>query len=154
MAEPNAINFEENRTRSWLRIGGISSPPGSIIHHCGLTGLTDVFLLDVFVRLHNLQLGLGEGRVGKDHRDSPYNKSTKRPVKSLKDWPKSDFSALVTLNHTIHFHDLEGMKADEWVLMEGHTTWASRGRVLLHSRLWTRGGRLVATCTQEVGFFL
>jgi hypothetical protein len=136
-----------------MRIGGISSEPGGILHHCGLAGLTDIFLLDAGVRLHNLQLGLGEGKIGKDLSDSPYNKSTRRNVKDVKDWPKPDFTAVVTLNHVIHFHNLEGLKADEWILMEGNTSSAHGGRVMLHSKLWSRDGTLVATCTQEVSFW-
>jgi hypothetical protein len=111
-------------------------------------------MCDISIRLHNLQMGLGEGLVGNDILKSPYNKSSRVFAGDAKDWPKADFTAMVTFNQTVHFHDMEGLKADEWILMEGNTSSAFGGRVMLHSRMWSREGVLRATCTQEAYYRL
>lgn len=123
------------------------------MHHAGLAFLTDQFFLDTPARLQNLQLGLGEAKVGTSQKDSPYNKRSTRQSSSLADFrtsAPSDFRVMTTLNHTIHFCDPGAVKADEWILMEASTTFAHGGRVLIHSKLFARDGKILAVCTQEV----
>jgi acyl-CoA thioesterase II len=68
--------------------------------------------------------------------------------------PKSEMSILVTLNHSIHFHNLRALRADQWVLNEVRSSSASGGRAIIHSKLWTADGAFVASCTQEVSLIL
>ncbi|KAK0613230.1 thioesterase-like superfamily-domain-containing protein [Immersiella caudata] len=56
---------------------------------------------------------------------------------------------IVTLNHTIWFHD-PLVKMDDWLLVSKGSSWAAEGRCLVDQRVWdTRRGTLVATCVQE-----
>ena len=62
--------------------------------------------------------------------------------------------------YTVHFHDLDseatpGLKADKWVLLEGSSSRALGGRLLLHGSFFDRqgAGRCVATCTSEMSLF-
>lgn len=57
---------------------------------------------------------------------------------------------MVSLDHTIYFHDVKGLRVDEWLLSEVQTSWAANGRGLIHQKMWTKDGMLVATCIQEV----
>jgi len=57
-------------------------------------------------------------------------------------------SMVLSLDHTVHFHDFN-YKADEWVLYENWSSWASHGRAFSEGRMWTRDGRLVLSVTQE-----
>jgi acyl-CoA thioesterase len=148
-------HIEDNKTRQWLKTGSISSEVGERIHHSGLAFLSDQYILDTPARLQNLQLGLGEASVGTSQKDSPYNQRSTKQSPNITDFrtsPPSDFRVLTTLNHTIHFCDPGAVKADEWIFMEGSTTFGHGGRVLSHSKLFARDGRMLAVCTQEVYF--
>ena len=59
-------------------------------------------------------------------------------------------SMMVSLDHTIYFHNLEKLRVDEWLLSEVQSSWAGNGRGLVHQKIWTKEGALVATCIQEV----
>lgn len=62
-----------------------------------------------------------------------------------------DLKAMTTINHTIHIANVDAVRVDEWVYVECETPWASNGRVMVHSRMFSRDGVLLATCAQEVG---
>jgi acyl-coenzyme A thioesterase 1/2/4 len=96
-------------------------------------------------------MGLGEPKVGKDQKDSPFNRrSTKEDVSGSKNPARSDLKVALTLNHTIYFHNPVSLRADEWLFMEANTSSAFGGRVLIHSKIFSRDNNIVATCTQEV----
>jgi acyl-CoA thioesterase 8 len=59
-------------------------------------------------------------------------------------------SMMVSLDHTIYFHDPQGFRADEWLFTEMESPWAGDGRGLVTQRMFTREGKLIATCIQEV----
>lgn len=61
-------------------------------------------------------------------------------------------SMMVSLDHTIYFHNLEKLRVDEWLLSEVQSSWAGNGRGLVHQKMWTKDGALVATCIQEVSY--
>jgi len=56
---------------------------------------------------------------------------------------------MVSLDHSIFFHNPRGFRADEWLLTEMFTPWAGDGRGLVMQRIWSGDGTLIATCTQE-----
>lgn len=60
---------------------------------------------------------------------------------------------MATITHSISFVDPDAARADEWVYVESESPWGREGRVMATSRMFGVGGRLVATCMQEVGFF-
>jgi acyl-CoA thioesterase II len=61
----------------------------------------------------------------------------------------SNVALQVTLSHSIMFHS-STVRADEWLVCERETSWATEGRVLVSQRLWSLStGRLVLTCHQE-----
>ena len=153
---PESRKMEDNTTLQWLKSGSISSNIGERLHHAGLAFLTDQYILDTPARLHNLQLGLGEPKVGACQEDSPYDKRSTRDKLNMTDFrmsPPSDLRVMTTLNHAVHFYNPELTKADEWVLMEANTSFAYGGRVLIHSKLFSQDGTLLAVCTQEVGWY-
>ena len=67
---------------------------------------------------------------------------------------KNPVSMIVSLDHSIHFHNPRAFKADEWMLTEIECPWAGEGRGLVLQRIWSKDGVLIATCLQEVSFFL
>ena len=65
--------------------------------------------------------------------------------------PKDDrkIGMMVSLDHTIFFHNPRAFRADEWMLTEMDSPWAGDGRGLVMQRIWSKDGILIATCTQE-----
>lgn len=63
--------------------------------------------------------------------------------------PRPEIGMMVSLDHTIYFHDPRGFRADEWMFTEMETPWAGDGRGLVFQKMFSRDGRLIATCVQE-----
>jgi acyl-CoA thioesterase 8 len=61
---------------------------------------------------------------------------------------------MVSLDHTIYFHNPRSFRADEWIFTEMESPWAGDGRGLVIQKMWTREGVLIATCVQEVSLLL
>ncbi|OGE52382.1 hypothetical protein PENARI_c010G02791 [Penicillium arizonense] len=68
-------------------------------------------------------------------------------VKSEKD--HNEVGMMVSLDHSIYFHNPMAFRADEWMLSETESTWAGEGRGLALQKIWSKDGLLIATCTQE-----
>ncbi|EHY57624.1 acyl-CoA thioesterase [Exophiala dermatitidis] len=56
---------------------------------------------------------------------------------------------MVSLDHSIYFHNPRAFRADEWMLQEMESPWAGDGRGLVFQRIWSKDGTLIATCVQE-----
>lgn len=97
----------------------------------GLVALSDIFLLDSAPRIHGLVYDL-------------------QAEKSLSERMARDLKAMTTINHTIHIANVDAVRVDQWVYVECNTPWASNGRIMSHSRMFSRDGILLATCAQEV----
>ena len=59
---------------------------------------------------------------------------------------------IVSLDHTIYFHNPKAFRADEWLLTEMESPWSGAGRGLVFQRIYSRDGTLIVTCVQEVRF--
>jgi len=62
----------------------------------------------------------------------------------------NEMKIMTSLNHVVHFHAHEGFRADEHVYIEAMTPWAKDGRAMIHSKIFSHRGLLIATCVQEV----
>ncbi|KAL1963661.1 hypothetical protein VTN77DRAFT_7982 [Rasamsonia byssochlamydoides] len=60
-----------------------------------------------------------------------------------------EIGMMVSLDHTIYFHNPRAFRADEWMFSEMESPWAGEGRGLVMQKLWSRDGVLIATCVQE-----
>jgi len=65
----------------------------------------------------------------------------------VKDTP--EIGMMVSLDHTIYFHNPRSFRADEWIFSEMETSWAGDGRGLVYQRMYTKDGLLIASCIQE-----
>lgn len=63
---------------------------------------------------------------------------------------QTEVGMMVSLDHSIYFHNPRAFRADEWMLMEMESPWAGEGRGLAVQKIWSKDGVLIATCTQEV----
>ncbi|KAH9844971.1 Acyl-CoA thioesterase [Teratosphaeria destructans] len=62
---------------------------------------------------------------------------------------RPEVGMMVSLDHTIYFHRPLDFRADDWIFTECESPWAGDGRGLVHQRMYTREGVLIATCIQE-----
>ena len=67
---------------------------------------------------------------------------------------RPEIGMMVSLDHSIYFHSPRDFRADEWLYTECESPWAGDGRGLVMQRMYTRDGKLVASCVQEVGSLL
>lgn len=95
-------------------------------------------------------------------RESSLNESDKQRIRELRkaeDLAKSkdakpEIGMMVSLDHTIYFHNPRSFRADEWIFTEMETPWAGDGRGLVSQRMYTKDGTLIASCVQEVSGLL
>jgi len=73
--------------------------------------------------------------------------SGKPPLQAIED-PRQ-ISMMVSLDHTIYFHNPRAFRADEWMVAEMQSDWAGEGRGLVSQKIWSHDGVLIATCIQE-----
>ena len=125
-------NADSKLARHWLRAHGpVSTANGNMANLLGLVALSDIFLLDSAPRIHGLVYDL-------------------QAEKSLSERMARDLKAMTTINHTIHIANVDAVRVDQWVYVECDTPWACKGRIMVHSRMFSRDGVLLATCAQEV----
>lgn len=153
----------EKRTRQWIKARGrISSEGGHQAHLSALAYMSDSYFIGTVSRVHNLwRFGTpaspkadGTGTVASDMAarielirrqqeaegvgNDPENKA-KRP----------EVGMLVSLDHTIYFHEPRRFRADEWMFMEMGSPWSGDGRGVVTQHIHAMDGTLIATCFQE-----
>ena len=65
---------------------------------------------------------------------------------------RPEIGMMVSLDHSIYFHSPRDFRADEWLYTECESPWSGDGRGLVMQRMYTREGKLVASCVQEVSW--
>lgn len=116
-------------------IGPMKAAAGTLPHILGLLNLSDYHVLGAAPALHGLDVGL-----------PAIGDASKRPT-------SMNFKMYTSLNHTVHMHSHD-FRADEMVYIEVTSSWASDGRALMHSRLFSKAGKLLASCVQEAYYVL
>ncbi|KAK5426690.1 acyl-CoA thioesterase [Exophiala xenobiotica] len=111
----------------------IKAPTGSLLHLLGMIYLSDYHVMDCPLTIHGVDSGLFA--IGDHTRNRPSSGSMMKIMTSL--------------NHTVHFHAHDGFRADELVYIEATSPWAKDGRALIHSKMFSHNGLLIATCVQE-----
>jgi acyl-coenzyme A thioesterase 1/2/4 len=154
-------NPQDKRIHQWIRARGeFSVASGDPIHLAALAFMSDSYFLAAVPHSHEIwdfvQAPVTEFYPTKKDRFTSQRTHTaiRRPHLETENIMGASFSPkvamMVSLDHTIYFHSVEGLRVDEWLLSEVHTSWAGNGRGLVHQKIWTKDGVLVATCIQEV----
>lgn len=63
-----------------------------------------------------------------------------------------DLGVVASLNHTVHFHEPNAVRADQWMSSERESPWAGKDQGLAVHRIWSSDGVLLATSAQEVRY--
>ena len=141
--------------RRWVRAyGPISAEGGHKAHLIALAYLTDRLFLGIAWDLHQSIASRSDSNQRPKHQKPPEadqerkNLSSSAPDGSA---TNSELGMMVSLDHSIYFHDAKGFRADEWMLTEMESPWAGNGRCMVTQRIYTQHGKLIASCFQEVG---
>ncbi|KIW04887.1 acyl-CoA thioesterase II [Verruconis gallopava] len=162
------------RTRQWIKARGkISEAGGHEAHLAAMAYMSDSYFIGTISRVHKLwRIPRPMPREQKDRAPWEENSANeqKKPdivededvlatirkagVEKMRELASQkkivpQVGMMVSLDHTIYFHNPKALKADEWLFTEMESPWAGDGRGLVMQRIWTRDGTLVASCVQE-----
>ncbi|RFU26081.1 hypothetical protein B7463_g10252, partial [Scytalidium lignicola] len=150
-------NPHEKFTHQWVKARGKISASGSHqIHLAALAYMSDSYLIGVIPRVHNIwrftrppftELILPGDDLwmhSKIHGEIPILDREERLENE-----DLEIGMMVTLNHTMFFHNPLKVRADEWMLTELRSHWAGDERGVAYQKIWTKDGVLIASCIQE-----
>jgi acyl-CoA thioesterase 8 len=148
------------KTRQWMRARGRISPAGGHqAHLSALAYMSDSYFIGTVSRVHNLWRFSSSSQLpkGVDPTD-PAVQEALREAKKAEGFGhdlenranRPSIGMMVSLDHTIYFHEPRAFRADEWIFTEMESPWSGDGRGLVLQKMWSKDGRLIATCVQEV----
>ncbi|KAH7555866.1 Zn(II)2Cys6 transcription factor [Bipolaris maydis] len=165
------------KCRQWIKARGKISPAGGHeAHLSAIAYMSDSYFIGTVARAHKLlrysnqRKSRARSSIDEDvlkkllemddaelQRQSFVNESDKQRIRELRkaeDLAKSgdakpEIGMMVSLDHTIYFHNPRSFRADEWIFTEMETPWAGDGRGLVSQRMYTKDGTLIASCVQE-----
>lgn len=138
IANADSPHPHEKRTLQWLKARGrISEEGGHQAHTSALAYMSDSYFIGTVSRTHRL------GRRGMSEEEK------KDLGLATSDEARPQIGMMVSLDHSIYFHNPRAFRADEWMFTEMETPWAGSGRGLVFQRIFTKDGLLIASCVQE-----
>ena len=162
---PPEVRFDEQSQGKRLERPGDNHQA----HLSALAYMSDSYFIGTVARAHNLRRfanrrsiektvqGFRGSEAEKDamrlhlekiaREEAEENEAAKKSGDYVED--EREIGMMVSLDHTIFFHNPRAFRADEWMLAEMESPWAGDGRGLCIQRIWAKDGTLIATCTQE-----
>lgn len=152
---------EDKRIHQWIKaVGPLSPSAGPQIHHAALAFMSDSYFLVGVPHSHEVWHFVNTPIS--EFYPSPKGTSTSTEThtsirRPYLECPGVDpgsgerkVSMMVSLDHTMYFHNMEYLQVGEWLLSEIQSSWAGNSRGIVQQRMWTKDGKLVGTCIQEV----
>jgi acyl-CoA thioesterase II len=175
----NSPNQEDKKVRRYIRArGAISEQGGYQAHLSALAYITDSYFIGTISLVHDIPRFSSPAELEKllkalknpsDLDDEDIHSALKelkeeeaaelrrrvegalsKIAKGTTDDDHKEIGMMVSLDHSIYFHNPWAFRADEWMLTEMESPWAGEGRGLAIQKIWSKDGLLIATCTQEV----
>ncbi|KAA8651582.1 uncharacterized protein ATNIH1004_000472 [Aspergillus tanneri] len=172
------LNPEDKRARRLIRVRGkISEAGGHQAHLSALAYMTDSYFVGTVALVHDIPRFTSPAELNKvlnalKNPSDLDDDDISRVLKELKEEEAAELKRrlegalskatdeqkktdhkevgmMVSLDHSIYFHNPWAFRADEWILTEMESPWAGEGRGLVVQKLWSKDGILIATCTQE-----
>ncbi|KAK4219004.1 Thioesterase/thiol ester dehydrase-isomerase [Rhypophila decipiens] len=143
----------EKKTRQWVRargkIGG-----GYQAHLNALAYVSDSYFIGTITRIHKLWRfpfpAADVDKLDPDMRERICKLNAWEGMGDPKEMvDRPEIGMMVSLDHTIYFHEPRKVRADEWMLSEMDSPWAGDGRGVVTQRIFSKDGTLLATCVQE-----
>jgi len=163
------------KCRQWIRARGkISSTGGHEAHLSAIAYMSDSYFVGTIARAHKLwrystaRKSSSKSTADEDvlkkllamddeqlRRQKFVDEADIQRIRRMRNGEEEaketrEIGMMVSLDHTIYFHNPRSFRADEWILSEMETPWAGDGRGLVFQRMYTSGGTLIASCVQEV----
>jgi acyl-CoA thioesterase len=150
-------NPNDKKTRQWMRARG-KITGGLPAHLEALAYVSDSYFIGTITRIHKLWRFPFKAE---EYDQLPAELQAK--VRTLHQWEgmgddpremvgRPAIGMMVSLDHTIYFHEPNKVRADEWMLAEMESPWAGDGRGVVMQKIFSKDGTLLATCVQEVCF--
>lgn len=153
--DPNA-QPHERVCRTWMRARGkISEEGGHQAHLNALAYMSDSYFIGTVSRIHGLwRFPFAPSEL--DNLPEEQRTTFKRLLEhegmgsEVKDWEgRPHVGMLVSLDHSIYFHEPRRVRADEWLFSEMESPWAGEERGVVGQRIFAKDGTLLASCMQE-----
>lgn len=158
---------ETKKLWQWYRARGkISAEGGHQAHLNALAYVSDSYFIGTISRIHKLwrypfpakdfdglPTDLQEHiRKLNDFEGYEAGNERQRSFQEFREYWKDrpEIGMMVSLDHSIYFHEPRKVRADEWLLCEMESPWAGDGRGVVTQRIFAKDGTLLATCFQEV----
>ncbi|KAI9741731.1 MAG: hypothetical protein M1834_000117 [Cirrosporium novae-zelandiae] len=153
--DDGSLKPHEKRVWQWSKArGSISAEGGHQEHLSALAYMSDSFFIGTVSRVHNLWRFSSPQKTPSPSKDKEKVKMAKlesqeneKNLLEIRNRPQ--IGMMVSLDHTIFFHNPRAFRADEWMFTEMESPWAGDGRGLVMQKIWSKDGVLVATCVQE-----
>lgn len=127
----------EKKARQWIKARGrISEEGGHQAHLSALAYMSDSYFIGTVSRIHPL------------YRPGDPANGDEPGVRNPEGLP--EIGMMVSLDHSIYFHEPRGFRADEWMFTDMSSPWSGDGRGVVTQHMFAKDGTLVATCFQEV----
>jgi acyl-CoA thioesterase len=154
----------EKRTRQWIKAKGRISPEGGHrAHLSALAYMSDSYFIGTVTRIHDLwRFGApsnpppGAPITSEMQNRHAYMRKLKESegldgdAENVGENKRPEIGMMVSLDHTIYFHEPRRFRADEWMFTEMASPWSGDGRGVVQQHMFAADGTLVATCFQEV----
>lgn len=147
----------ERKCRTWLRARGrISDAGGHEAHLNALAYMSDSYFIGTVSRIHGLwRLPIAPAQVA--DLPAPQRELVTKLLdfegmgSTVEAWEgRPTLGMLVSLDHSIYFHEPKRVRADEWMFTEMESPWAGKERGVVMQRIFAKDGTLLASCVQEV----
>jgi acyl-CoA thioesterase len=147
----------DKKTRQWVRARG-KIAGGQTAQLEALAYVSDSYFIGTITRIHKLwRFPFPAEEYDQLPEDLKGNIKTLHQWEGMGEDPREmvgrpAIGMMVSLDHTIYFHEPTKVRADEWMLTEMESPWASDGRAVVTQKIFGKDGTLLATCVQEVCF--
>lgn len=154
-ADPDA-KPHERVCRTWMRARGkISDEGGHQAHLNALAYMSDSYFIGTVSRIHGLwRFPFSPSQLAE--LPSPQRDTYRRLLEhegmgsDPAQWEgRPTVGMLVSLDHSIYFHEPRRVRADEWLFSEMESPWAGEERGVVAQRIFAKDGTLLASCMQE-----
>ncbi|KAJ5407446.1 hypothetical protein N7501_008113 [Penicillium viridicatum] len=171
-------NQEDKKVRRYIRArGAISEQGGYQAHLSALAYITDSYFIGTISLVHDIPRFSSPAELEKllnalknpsDLDDEDITRALRelkeeeaaelrrrlegalnRATTGKNEADHKELGMMVSLDHSIYFHNPRAFRADEWMLTEMESPWAGEGRGLAIQKIWSKDGVLIATCMQE-----
>lgn len=147
---------DQRKARQWMRARGTMSPgAGHQAHLEALAYMSDSYFIGTVSRVHRLWRFPFKpedvANLPEERRKQVLELLDLEGMgNQLDEWKgRPQVGMIVSLDHSIYFHEPKRVKADEWMFVEMESPWSGDGRGFVLQKIYASDGTLLASCVQE-----